>query len=54
VNGCQPSAPITEWIDVAGWRRTLESGAAEAVMAAWRVSALDEWLRTREDARCIR
>jgi asparagine synthase (glutamine-hydrolysing) len=47
-----PPDPIAEWIDVAEWTRTIESGEPEAVMAAWRVTALADWLAGQPDA-CI-
>jgi len=53
-----PGAPLDEWIDVREWTRTLQSGEPAAVMAAWRVTALDSWLATRsrtvKDAACTR
>jgi asparagine synthase (glutamine-hydrolysing) len=53
-----PADPVARWIDVAAWTRTLQHGAPEAVMAAWRVSALDAWIAGRphrmEGAACTR
>ena len=55
----QPPGPaLTRWIDVDEWTRTLQSGSADEVMAAWRVSVLDTWLAGRRrqtlGAPCIR
>jgi asparagine synthase (glutamine-hydrolysing) len=50
----RPQDPIAEWIDVTAWRRALEDGTPEAVLAAWRVSALDEWLARRASTACTR
>ena len=41
---CRPADVIAQFIDLPEWTRTLQHGAAEAVMSAWRVSALDAWL----------
>ena len=52
------SDPVAGWIDGAAWAQTLRNGAPGAVMAAWRVSALDAWLAGRSrpagDAACTR
>lgn len=42
-----PGSPIDQWIDMREWTRVLRMGGADAVMAAWRVGALDRWLRSR-------
>ena len=39
-----PVGKLATWIDVGEWTRTLQSGQPEAVMAAWRVLALDIWI----------
>ena len=50
-----PGEIIGRWIDVGHWTRTLEQGSAEAVMAAWRVTALESWLAaSRAGAVCTR
>jgi asparagine synthase (glutamine-hydrolysing) len=51
-----PADPIGRWIDAAAWRRALEHGPPEAVMAAWRVSALDAWFAGRpgQERACTR
>ena len=53
-----PADPVAGWIDVAEWARTLDDAAPGAVMAAWRVSALNAWLtgraRDTESTACIR
>ncbi|HET7698278.1 MAG TPA: asparagine synthase-related protein [Vicinamibacterales bacterium] len=53
-----PGEPVARWIDVGTWTRTLRQGAPDAVMAAWRVSALDAWIasgaRAAGEAACIR
>ena len=49
-----PRDPIAQWIDVPAWLRALEDGTPEAVLAAWRVSALDAWLAQRASTACIR
>ena len=53
-----PSNPTNAWVDAGKWADVLQNGAPGAVMAAWRVSALDAWLATRarsvKDATCIR
>lgn len=56
VHALQP--PVADWIERDAWRRTLASGTALDVMAAWRVMALDAWVgRARvsrdERAPCI-
>lgn len=50
----RPGDPIAQWIDVPAWLRALEDGTPEAVLAAWRVSALDAWLAQRASTACIR
>ena len=42
-----PGDPIARWIDAGLWTRALQSDAADAVMTAWRVSALAAWLTPR-------
>lgn len=42
-----PEGPIDEWIDLGRWRATIQFGDASAVIAAWRVGALDRWLRSQ-------
>lgn len=36
---------VASWVDVALWRRTLDSVVAEDVMSAWRVLELSRWLQ---------
>jgi asparagine synthase (glutamine-hydrolysing) len=54
----RPPDPIANWIDVDAWTRAMHSGTPEAVMAAWRVGALCDWLAGRsplsENAACTR
>lgn len=42
-----PGSPVDAWIDLRQWTRALQAGDAAAVMAAWRVTALDTWLAAR-------
>lgn len=53
-----PAGPAAAWIDPRTWTETLQSGEPDAVMAAWRVTALEAWLTARmgraKDAACIR
>jgi asparagine synthase (glutamine-hydrolysing) len=52
-----PGSRLAEWVDTREWTRTLQSGAPDAVMAAWRVGALERWLGSRHTVRggaCIR
>jgi len=46
-DAARPADPVAGWIDVPAWTRTLQTGSPEAVMAAWRVGALDAWLTAR-------
>ena len=46
-----PTGPARAWIEADTWIETLQSGAPDAVMTAWRVTALDAWLATVEEIR---
>jgi asparagine synthase (glutamine-hydrolysing) len=45
-----PGGKLAAWIDHGEWTRTLELGRPEAVMAAWRVLALDTWIAAAQMA----
>ena len=45
-----PGGKLAAWIDHGEWIRTLQVGRPEAVMAAWRVLALDTWIAGAQTA----
>ena len=45
-----PGGKLAAWIDGGEWTRTLQLGRPEAVMAAWRVLALDTWIAAAHTA----
>jgi hypothetical protein len=45
-----PGGKLAIWIDHGEWIRTLQLGRPEAVMAAWRVLALDTWIAGAQTA----
>jgi asparagine synthetase B (glutamine-hydrolysing) len=45
-----PGGKLATWIDHGEWARTLRLGQPEAVMAAWRVLALDTWIAAAQTA----
>lgn len=52
----RPAGDVARWIEAGPWTSAMEQGSAEAVMAAWRVTALESWLagRPRAGAVCTR